>query len=77
MNQEPKCGKCGAPILEKNVVFPKAGGVEHVDCTKSHEAPVIRCGLCRTPIRAGASSRTMQGVAYHPGCWDRKERSRK
>jgi hypothetical protein len=23
MTQEPQCGKCGAPILEKNVVFPR------------------------------------------------------
>jgi hypothetical protein len=79
MNEGLKCGKCGAPILatKQNVIFPKAGGVEHLDCTKQgRDQPVIRCALCHTPIRTTVSSRTVEGVAYHAGCWDRKVRSR-
>ena len=77
MTEEPKCAKCGALIgAQQNVVFPKAGGVAHVDCPENNEALAIRCFFCRTPIRTKVSSRTVQGVPYHAGCWDRKVRAR-
>jgi hypothetical protein len=33
------------------------------------------CALCRTPIRPGAPSKTVESLTYHPGCWDRKTRA--
>jgi recombinational DNA repair protein (RecF pathway) len=33
-----------------------------------------RCGLCRTPILPAAARRTVNGIPYHLGCWQRKVR---
>ena len=57
--QEARCRKCGALIpASGNVVFPKAGGVEHVDCAKARK-PLARvesepagldCLACEQPL---------------------------
>jgi hypothetical protein len=56
-NVGPRCGRCGEPITaNRNVVFPKAGGVEHVDCAKTRKllarVPVAQslCLACERPI---------------------------
>lgn len=35
----------------------------------------VLCMFCRTPILTTAGKTTVEGVAYHAGCWDRKARS--
>ena len=41
--EQPLCRKCGAPIVtNQNVVFPKAGGVEHLDCSRARGLRLIR-----------------------------------
>ena len=42
--------------------------------SRYRDDPVIRCALCRTFIRMTAITRTVHGVAYQAGCWDRKVR---
>ena len=36
----------------------------------------VRCAYCDKPILPGQDKMTVQGVPYHSGCWDRKERRR-
>jgi hypothetical protein len=56
-NDGPRCGRCGEPITaNRNVVFPKAGGVEHLSCAKTRKplarVPVAQsmCVACDRPI---------------------------
>src|SRR5688572_5249247 len=60
MDLEPaRCRKCGTPVAaDRNVVFPKAGGVEHLDCAHARkplarvtvEPPASRCLVCDQPV---------------------------
>ena len=39
MTKEPLCQKCGELVMaESNVVFPRGGGVEHLDCTQARSS---------------------------------------
>jgi|KBSSwiStaDraftv2_1062776.scaffolds.fasta_scaffold2051818_1 hypothetical protein len=58
-NDEPLCRKCGAPVMaDRNVVLPKAGGVEHVDCATARkplarvvsEPAALNCLACEQPL---------------------------
>jgi hypothetical protein len=45
------CRRCGASIdFNQNLIFPKAGGVEHLDCTDTRK-PLARVGGGRTDVR--------------------------
>src|SRR5688572_2909763 len=60
MDMEPaRCRKCGTPVAaDRKVVFPKAGGVEHLDCAHARkplarvtvEPPASRCLVCDQPV---------------------------
>ena len=67
------CRKCGASVVSTNLVFTKDGGIEHIVCVPAGD--VIPCGFCHAPVRPTASRRTVDGVVYHAGCWDRKART--
>ena len=49
--ERARCNKCGAPIASnQNVIFPKVGGVEHLDCTRTRK-PLARIGAGLTGVR--------------------------
>jgi hypothetical protein len=52
--ERARCRRCGAPIEStQNVMFPQAGGVEHVVCAKTRK-PLTRVGGHRDDVRCFA-----------------------
>jgi hypothetical protein len=75
-----RCTKCDRVIeSNQNVIFPKAGGVEHLDCTKQRK-PLARisgdatgwlCVACDEPMLPGDKVEMMGHDLLHGRCRDR------
>jgi hypothetical protein len=71
-----RCRKCDAPITaNENVVFPKAGGVEHLDCDKARRplarapAPTLpKCPACELPVLPGDTVGLVGHDLLHSAC---------
>jgi hypothetical protein len=78
--ERARCRRCGASIdFNQNLIFPKAGGVEHLNCAKTRK-PLARVGggrndvgclVCGQPLLALDNVVMVGHDLLHSDCRDR------